>query len=100
MDIQVEDAVRILEVVVREVNVGAIRGAEEHGNECVAVILIYSLLSVALLRFAAEIPRSVKSPSRAVVILSYGKFKRKALPHYHRDDVEKKELNKEGFPAS
>ena len=69
MDIQVEGAVRILEVVVREANVGVIRGAEERGNECVAVILIYSLLAVALLRFAAEIPRSVKSPSRAVVIL-------------------------------
>lgn len=89
----------------REANVGVIRGAEERGNECVAVILIYSLLAVALLRFAslrfaAEIPRSVKSPSRAVVILSYGKFKGKALSHYYRDDVEKKELNKEGFPAS
>ena len=40
MDIQVEGAVRILEVVVREANVGVIRGAEERGNECVAVILI------------------------------------------------------------
>jgi len=54
MDIQVEGAVRILEVVVREANVGVIRGAEERGNECVAVILIYSLLSVALLRFASQ----------------------------------------------
>ena len=54
IDIQVEGAVRILEVVVREANVGVIRGAEERGNECVAVILIYSLLSVALLRFASQ----------------------------------------------
>ena len=29
----VEGAVRILEVVVREANVGVIRGAEERGNE-------------------------------------------------------------------
>lgn len=73
MDIQVEGAVRILEVVVREANVGAICGAEERSNECVTVILIYSLLAVgccfASFRFAAEIPRRVKSPSRAVVIL-------------------------------
>lgn len=54
IDIQVEGAVRILEVVVREANVGVIRGAEERGNECVAIILIYSLLSVALLRFASQ----------------------------------------------
>lgn len=54
IDIQVEGAVRILEVVVREANVGVIRGAEVRGNECVAVILIYSLLSVALLRFASQ----------------------------------------------
>lgn len=50
----VEGAVRILEVVVREANVGAIGGAEERSNECVAVILIYSLLAVALLRFASQ----------------------------------------------
>ena len=50
IDIMVEGAVRILEVVVCEANVGVIRGAEERGNECVAVILIHRLLAVALLR--------------------------------------------------
>ena len=45
-----EGAVRILEVVVCEANVGVIRGAEERGNECVAVILIHRLLAVVLLR--------------------------------------------------
>ena len=69
MDIQVEGAVRILEVVVCGATVGAIRGAEERSDECVAVILI--IVCWLLLCFAPqpEIPRSVKSPSRAVVIL-------------------------------
>ncbi len=48
----VEGAVRILEVVVHEANVGVIRGAEERGNECVVVILIHRLL----LCFAARHP--------------------------------------------
>ena len=38
MDIQVEGAVRILEVVVCGATVGAIRGAEERSDECVAII--------------------------------------------------------------
>ena len=54
MDIQVEGAVRILEVVVCGATVGAIRGAEERSDECVAVILIHSLLTIALLCSAAR----------------------------------------------
>ena len=64
MDIQVEGAVRILEVVVCGATVGAIRGAEERSDECVAVILIHSLLTIALLllRRAAGYTQECKEP--------------------------------------
>ena len=62
MDIQVEGAVRILEVVVCGATVGAIRGAEERSDECVAVILIHSLLAVALLCSAARDTEEYEEP--------------------------------------
>ena len=62
MDIQVEGAVRILEVVVCGATVGAIRGAEERSNECVAVILIHRLLAVALLCSAARDAEECEEP--------------------------------------
>lgn len=62
MDIQVEGAVRILEVVVCGATVGAIRGAEERSDECVAVILIHSLLAVALLCSAARDTEECEEP--------------------------------------
>ena len=62
MDIQVEGAVRILEVVVCGATVGAIRGAEERSDECVAVILIHSLLTIALLCSAARDTEEYEEP--------------------------------------
>ena len=48
-----------------EANVGVIRGAEERGNECVAVILIHWLLLCFVARYTEEYEES----ERAVVIL-------------------------------
>ena len=64
MDIQVEGTVRILEVVVCGATVGAIHGAEERSDECVAVILIliHRLLAVALIRFAARDTEESEEP--------------------------------------